>query len=84
MGVVENSLAPTPGSIEFAASSNEPVANPQSATFIAAGPVDRILRHQMIQQHESPLESPHAGPSPQNMVLESRVQIRNVTELDEP
>ena len=80
MGVVENSLSTTPGSIEFAASSNEPVSNPQSAAFIAAGPVDRILRNQMIQQHESP----HAGPSPQNVVLESRVQIRNVTELNEP
>ena len=84
MGVVENSLSTTPGSIEFAASSNEPVSNPQSAAFIAAGPVDRILRNQMIQQHESPLASPHAGPSPQNVVLESRVQIRNVTELNEP
>ncbi len=84
MGVVENSLSTDPGSIELAASSNETVSNPPSATFITAGPVDRILRNQMIQQHESPLESPIAGPSPQNVVLESRVQIRKVTELDEP
>ena len=84
MGVVETSRSTDPGSIDLAASLNEPVSKPPSAEFIAAGPVDRILRNQMIQQYESPMESPVADPSPQNVVLESRVLLRKVTELNTP
>ena len=84
VGVVETSRSTDPGSIDLAASLNEPVSNSPSAEFIAAGPVDRILRNQMIQQYESPMESPAAGPPPQNVVLESRVLLRKVTELNAP
>ena len=80
---VKDHLSINPTKAVLDQSSGELVSSAQQTEFVGPGPVDRILRNQLIQQAESLIDSPTDAPSG-SVILESTVQIREVAESTEP
>ena len=80
---VEEHLSTNVTKIDLDRASGKLVSSSQRAEFVGPGPVDRILRNQLIQQAESLIDSPTDAPSG-SVILESTVQIRKVAALPEP